>query len=140
MAVDVFAVDTVFPTVAVIAPVQDAILTTAFPEVRWAGEDETSGILGFQIRLDDRTPIVAGAVDNFTFPNLGDGRHVPVVTARDLAGNAASASVEFTVDTNIFSPTGPFGIFLLLNVVVAAIIGAALVLYLLYRRRRRPPS
>ncbi|MEE8198433.1 MAG: Ig-like domain-containing protein [Thermoplasmata archaeon] len=139
LAVDLFAVDTVPPTVAIIAPVQDAILNTAFPEVRWAGEDATSGIIIFQIRLDDRTPIVAGAVDNFTFANLGDGRHVLVVTARDLAGNAASASVEFTVDANIFSPTGPFGIFLLLNVVVAAIVGAALVLYLLYRRRRKPP-
>ena len=132
--------DTVPPTVAIIAPVQNAILNTAFPEVRWAGEDATSGIIIFQIRLDDRTPIVAGAVDNFTFANLGDGRHVLVVTARDLAGNTASASVEFTVDANIFSPTGPFGIFLLLNVVVAAILGAALVLYLLYRRRRKPPS
>ncbi len=139
LAVDAFAVDTAPPTVALVAPLQDAILTTAFPEVQWAGKDDLSGIMSYAVRLDDRAPIVRGEVTTITLASVGDGRHVLIVTAEDLAGNTASASVEFTVDTNILSPTGPFGIFLLLNVVVAAVVGAALVLYLLYRRRREPP-
>ncbi|MDX1534434.1 MAG: Ig-like domain-containing protein, partial [Thermoplasmata archaeon] len=91
----------------------------------------------FEIRLDDRSPVVAGERDNLTLANVGDGRHVLVVTAQDLAGNRASDSVEFTVDTNPFSPTGPFGITLLVNVVAGAVVAAAVALYLLWRRRRR---
>ncbi len=59
------------------------------------------------------------------------------VTARDLAGDTAAVSVDFSVDTNIFSPTGPFGIFLLLNVIVAAVVVTAAGVTLYLRRRGR---
>ncbi|MFQ5919628.1 MAG: hypothetical protein ACE5I4_06235 [Thermoplasmata archaeon] len=140
LAVDVFAVDTLPPTVSVIAPIPSAILTAGFPEVEWFAEDETSGIAWVEIVLDDRPPIVVGTLTELRLASVGEGRHVLVVTAEDLAGNRASDSVEFSVDTNIFSPTGPYGIFLLVNVVVAAVVVAAVVLYLLWRRSRRPPS
>lgn len=138
LAVDVFAVDTVPPTIAVTEPVQDAILTSSFPKIRWTGDDERSGITLYEIRLDERAPLLAGESTNeLTLAGVGDGRHVLVVTARDLAGNSASASVDFSVDTNIFSPTGPFGIFLLLNVVVAAVVASAIGVWLYARRRGR---
>ncbi len=55
--------------------------------------------------------------------------------AVDRAGNEQSQTVGFSVDTNIFSPTGPFGVMLIV-VIPVAVGGAAAVVLLLWFRKR----
>jgi hypothetical protein len=40
---------------------------------------------------------------------LADGRHTLQVKVTNEAGNEATQQIEFKVDTNPLSPTGPYG-------------------------------
>lgn len=136
-----FTLDLTAPTLSVSAPLPASILASPSVRVLFSVLDQTSGVERLEISLDGGSRVVLPAtVSGHTFEGVADGVHIVHVAAIDFAGNAASVSVEFTVDTNIFSSTGPFGIILLLSVIVATVVVAGVALVLFLRRRGRPPS
>ena len=70
-----------------------------------------------------------------------DGTHTLTITAFDKVGNAQSASVDFRVDTNYLSPSGPLGMLGPGSVIIAiaAAIAGLFVLRSRRRARRTPP-
>ncbi len=129
-------VDTVAPTVAITSPAPGAILTSRRIDVVWAGEDATSGIDRFELRIDGEAPATLPATAaNHVFSAVADGAHTVVVSAFDRAGNSAEVSVDLTVDTALLSITGPLGAGPLIGLVAGiAATGLVGLLYLLRRR------
>ncbi len=70
--------------------------------------------------------------------NLTDGSHAITVWAFDQVGNNVSESVTFHVDTNAFSPSGPYAGAPTYAIIVAAVVVAGVVLWI--RKRRKPPE
>ena len=124
------SVDTTPPVVSLEDP--SPVVTSSFP-VHWTGSDAGSGIAGYEIQVDDGAFQTVGIATNVTLA-LADGVHTFTVRATDLAGNRETQTRSVSVDTNPFSPFGPFAglpLFLLLLALAIA------VTVLLLRRRRK---
>jgi hypothetical protein len=133
-----FFVDTAPPTLSLLLPEPEAIINSDRVVVSWTAEDAIAGVDYFEVSLDLGDPVRV-ADTSYTFEGVADGTHSVTVKAFDAAGNAQTDSLEFRVDTNIFSPTGPYGVFPLIVVPVAGAAVAATTILLVVRRRRRPP-
>lgn len=136
------AVDSIEVRVDAIPPVLQlkalaATVTTAIVTVSWTGSDSTSGVSSYEVSVDGGVRHRVGINSSFT-TRLTDGSHTITVWAFDVAGNSVSQSVTFGIDTNIFSPSGPYAGAPTYGMIVAAAAVAGLVLW---RRRRRvsPP-
>ena len=109
------------------------IVTRSEVTLSWAGFDTTSGIAGYQISVDGEAFRSVGTATNVSI-SVSDGRHHVGVRATDVAGNDVTEFVSFAVDTNVFSPSGPyFGVPLYL----ALAAGVGLVVFLVRRWRRK---
>ncbi|MHA1366972.1 MAG: Ig-like domain-containing protein [Candidatus Heimdallarchaeota archaeon] len=69
--------------------------------VTWSGSDSGSGIDYYEAQIDGGTWINKGTGTSHTFTGLIDGAHTVNVRAWDNAGNDATDSTTFTVDTSI---------------------------------------
>ena len=105
--------------------------------VSWSGYDNISGISGYEVSVDRGVRHSVGLNASFT-GSLPDGSHTITVWAVDAAGNTVSRSVTLNVDTNIFSPSGPYAGTPTYSIIVAA---AAVAGFFFWKRRRRvsPP-
>ena len=92
-----FMVDTIAPSVSINLPADHAVINNT--DVSWSGSDATSGILGYQYRVDGGAWSVTSLDVAHTFIGLDDGTHGVDVLAWDIAGNSALAYVDFTLDT-----------------------------------------
>jgi len=99
--------------------------------------DATSGLAGCSIALDGGASVALGSGSQYRLTGLEDGPHTVVASCSDNAGNVGSKSADFTVNTDLLSPQGPYGPIPLSGIVSA--IGAIAVLgaLLAWRRRRR---
>ncbi len=99
--------------------------------------DPTSGLAGCSISLDGGASVALSSESPYRLTGLEDGPHTVVASCSDNAGNVGSKTAEFTVNTNLLSPQGPYGPIPLSGIVAA--IGAIAVLgaLLAWRRRRR---
>ncbi len=130
-----FTVDTVAPTVSLLSPSAAIILTSSNVDVAWTASDVTSGIDQVEVSLDGGMPLsLEATATSYTFTGVADGSHTITVTVLDHAGNSATASIDTTLDTNPFSPTGPYGSGPVIGT-IAAVIVTVLVLLLILRRR-----
>ena len=104
--------------------------------VSWAATDATSGVARYDVSVDGGP---FASVDRNTYLPLvlADGEHVVLVRAVDAAGNANETEIRFRVDTNVFSPAGPYQGVPLYVVMAAAFASTAAVAFILWRRRRR---
>src|SRR2546428_7686539 len=84
-----------------------ATVTTGIVPVSWTGNDSTSGVSGYEVSVDGGVRQRVEMSPSFT-TRLTDGAHTITVWAFDVAGNSVSQSVTFRIDTNIFSPSGPY--------------------------------
>lgn len=87
------SVDTVDPEATISGLRQRTYPSHKTATVTWAASDATSGVRGVQAMLDGES-VEPGEWQMWT---LSTGRHVLTVTATDVAGNASSRSVVFTV-------------------------------------------
>ena len=62
--------------------------------------------------------------------------HTISVRLTDIAGNSVTKTTTFVVDTNVFSPTGPYAALPLYFLLFAVAIIVALILLLRQRKRR----
>src|SRR5437773_863417 len=114
-------------------------VTTGSVTMSWSGHDNTSGISRYEVSVDGGARQGVGVNTSFIV-SLPDGSHTITVWAVDAAGNNVSRFVTFRVDTNTFSPSGPYAKGLTYGIIVTA---AAVAGLFLWRRRRRaspPPA
>jgi len=133
----VFMLDFTPPSVTVTSPGDGSLIHVTSVTIVWRGDDALSGIRGYAARLDNGSTVYVGTEASVMFVELPDGWHTVSVEAVDAAGNSRTTSVSFRVDTNIFSPTGPYGPFPLSVAVGALLVGVAIFVLALRRRRRR---
>ncbi|MEE9181433.1 MAG: hypothetical protein V3U33_02525, partial [candidate division NC10 bacterium] len=88
------------PALLVNAPSPGSVEANSDVRIAWSAGDDQSGLDYLEVSLDDGSPIVlAPMATTYTFLGLEDGSHSVVVRAVDVAGNAQTASTDFTVDT-----------------------------------------
>ena len=93
-----FVVDTVVPQVSILSPT-DGSYSMPTVTVRASASDPTTGISGFQFRIDGQAWTEMSGTANCTFVNVPDGMHTVDVEAYDGAGNWARSTTTFTVDS-----------------------------------------
>lgn len=124
-------VDTVAPTVTIDAPVQGS----SYPEdieILWHGTDNSSGIQGYEVRLDSGEWTDLGTSTAWNVSDLAEGVHTVEVRVTDNAGHTTIAEVEFSVKM----PSGiATELLLALGAAVACVLGALGLYYLRMRRR-----
>lgn len=131
-----FRVDTTPPTVTINAPASGATVSTSTVTVQWSATDAGSGVGTVQVSLDDGSfQTATGGTQTFT--GLADGTHTVTIRATDAAGNVRTASVTFTVNTQLLGNNAlAYG---LVAAVVVVVVVAALLAWRL-RRPRKPEA
>ncbi|MFP4608333.1 MAG: Ig-like domain-containing protein, partial [Candidatus Aenigmatarchaeota archaeon] len=94
-----FTVDTTSPELNIIAPQQNEIFSESNVTMEWEGNDSTTGVGLYEIRIDSDDWINMGTDTEYTFTGLQDGEHTVELRASDEVGNHETMSVDFTVDT-----------------------------------------
>ncbi len=125
-------IDTGPPMIEILLPVPMSIVGQSDVLLQWSVTDSGAGLASCAVRLDAGFPILVEEETSFTFANVPDGGHVAAVTCSDQLDRVAEVEVGFTVDTNPFSVTGPFG-----PTLVLALVGLGLLLVGLLLRRRK---
>ncbi|MFQ5910821.1 MAG: Ig-like domain-containing protein, partial [Thermoplasmata archaeon] len=118
------------------SPAAKSVIPSSEVKVTWQAQDATSGIDHYEVLfLGGDSVAVPATSTGYTFSGVEDGPHSIAIVAVDRAGNSQSQTVDFTVDTSAFSPTGPFGILLIVVIPVAAGGAVAASLFLWFRKR-----
>ncbi len=124
-------VDSTPPVLGSIGPAE--VFVTSSVKLRWSGSDATSGIESYEVRADGGAFQSVGSSPGATL-TLADGSHTIDVRAKDVAGNVAMQTKTVRVDTNIFSPTGPFTG---LPTYAIVLVGVLALIAAIVRRRRK---
>jgi hypothetical protein len=108
----IFNIDTVKPTIDIIAPIGGELLNYSKVEVSWSGSDNASGIADYWVNIDGGVWTNVTKNMSYSLVSLADGQHIISVKVEDNAGNSNESSVTFVVDTiaptiTAHSPTGP---------------------------------
>ena len=127
-------VDSAPPLLDRISP--GGVVTRSDVTVSWEAVDATSGIDRFEVSIDDGIFFTVEMRRSTTL-RLADGPHTVRIKAIDVAGNPSMALLVFQIDTNIFSPTGPYLGLPLYLLAASLVISLAL---LARRRRKREPT
>ncbi len=104
-----FTVDITDPIVNITSPADRALVGSAV--VTWTGSDATSGIQGYQSRIDNGTWSTVAMTFTRTFTGIPDGGHFVQVRAVDRSDNMFTVSVNLTLDATppLVSITSPAG-------------------------------
>jgi len=95
-----FTVDTAPPSVSISSPTTGSIISSTSPVITGTSSDPGSGIWSVTVTLDSISKTVTGTTSwSVTTSGLAQGSHTIVATAKDNAGNTASKTSTFTVDT-----------------------------------------
>ncbi len=99
ITVTLSGLDTTPPIVTITSPSDGSIVASTDVNIIWSGSDVGSGIDYYEIRLNGGSWINKGTSTSHTFTGLTDASHTVDLRAWDFAGNDATDSVTFTVDT-----------------------------------------
>jgi parallel beta-helix repeat protein len=77
---------------------------------------------------------------NLIIEGLPDGDYVVVIQAIDAAGNLAVLQIEFTIDTNPLSPSGPNGPWPLVAIIATMVAIVVAIAYLALKPRKGSPE
>ena len=136
-----FRVDVDPPSLRLTSPAPGSQVTTSALEILLVSSDSGSGIDHFDVNVDARASFrVEGSASGTVVSGLTDGLHTIKVTAVDRAGNRASDTVTVTVDTNLFSASGPTHGYLTLGLAVGGAAAAGFGVALVLKKSRRPPA
>lgn len=92
-------IDATAPSLAITSPAQGRWLTASSVTVSWQGSDSLSGLDRYETAVDGGSFTSAGTGTSRQLTGLTEGPHDVVVRAYDRAGNPATATVGFGVDT-----------------------------------------
>jgi len=133
----IFKIDTGMPTC--IIDNLPSIINQQEVSLSWRGSDSTSGIEHYEMSMDGGPFTPIGNATKLEI-SLDDGAHTLRLRAVDFAGNIGSSdNVTFTVDTNLFSFSGPAGPLPDIALITAAA-AAVVALRLLLMRRKKEGS
>ena len=94
-----FHYDTQAPSLQITSPTANAWLNATAASVRWSLADP-AGIRSLQLSVDSAAPVaLANTTTSYRLAGLAEALHVVNVVAVDAAGNLASQTVSFGVDT-----------------------------------------
>jgi len=131
-----FKIDSTSPQLSL--PSSAGSFTVDSMVINWQDQDNASGVALVEYSLDGgglRT-MTPQSGSHIALSGLADGDHRLLVRVTDKAGNSAAKTVTFHVDTNLLSPDGPAGPWLLIGTIVA-VLGAVSLVALLLRRRSK---
>ncbi len=94
-----FTLDATLPNVVISAPASLAVFNGTSVTVNWNGSDATSGVQGYQYKLDAASYSGTIEANTFTFTGLSDMLHTVIIKVTDNAGNINTATIQFRVDT-----------------------------------------
>jgi len=86
------------PSLDVVNPSDDEVISTANVIVEWEGYDDYSGISHYEISINGDTWTDLGELESYEFEDLEEGEHTVEVKAVDNAGNERVESISFMVD------------------------------------------
>ena len=125
-------IDMTGPTVAMSSPAAGESLSSGDATLEFTCSDAASGVASVWVSVDGGAEVsVDPADDSYTLEDLADGTHTVTVRAVDEAGNEASQSVLFVVDT----PADSTLLYVAGGAAIAAAIG--LVALLLLKKKGR---
>ena len=94
-----FTVDSLAPVIGFTAPEDMQAFSSADVTLSWGGEDATTWITGYWVSIDDSSWLPMGTTSSLDLPRLSAGQHTASLRAVDKAGNCATDSVTFLIDT-----------------------------------------
>jgi hypothetical protein len=94
-----FLIDLTDPTIEITDPAQGGYHNSSTVQAHWFGYDGGSGLDWYEFQLDGGEWYAVGQANSQFLFGLLDGNHTLTVRVHDYAGNFASTSVNFTVDT-----------------------------------------
>ena len=142
-------VDTTDPDVAIVSPASGSVISSSQVTTMFSTGDATSGVERVEISVDGGPAQSLGASEtSHVITSLADGPHTVTLTVFDRAGNSATTTVSFRVDTSFFSPSGPYGAGGIAALAIVIVVAALAAIFVLRRRRgskpprapRSPPS
>jgi hypothetical protein len=95
-----FASPVPVPTISLSSPVNGSYVTSSSVQASWLCTDPGPGLQSVLLSVDGGTPVNVSAQGTDALSGLADGRHVITVTAIDVTGLSAEASVSIVVDTH----------------------------------------
>ncbi len=109
-----FHYDSNAPALDITSPQRGAFVSTNDVDVRWTAQDLGAGIASLRLTVDSSSPVdLAAGATSYALTNLDERAHVINLLATDGAGNFASQTLGFGVDTtppvlNVVAPKGPY--------------------------------
>lgn len=131
-----FKVDTTSPQLSL--PSSAGPFTADSAVINWQDLDNGSGVALVEYSLDGGSlrTVMPQSGSHIALSELADGDHRLLVRVTDKAGNSAAKTMTFHVDTNLLSPDGPSGPWLIIGMVVAVLGAVSLLVLLLIRRSK----
>ncbi len=131
-----FTVDTEPPSLEIEGPEEEKTFEENTVTVEWDADPEGTDLDHFEVRLDDGEWVNVGKNTSHTFEDLDDGEYTVEIRSTDIAGNTATESRTFTVDTPVIGFSGgqllkPMPLLALVLVVVVVVIGV------MWKRRKK---
>jgi hypothetical protein len=96
-----FIIDVDLPRIEITSPVSGSTLNGNAINFSWVGNDNTTEISGYQVRLDNGSWIDSGSRNHFLISDLEMGNHWLEVKAIDFAGNVQVEAVSVNIDSSI---------------------------------------
>ncbi len=129
-----FIVDTTPPVVTITTPPHGEIFHSNVIMVEWYGEDETSGISHYDIRINEEDWIEVGASTYHLFMDLSEGEHTVFVRGWDNASHTSTDSITFRIES-VDEDDDDVGLHLIIFVVAATLIIFSALFYILWNIR-----
>ena len=128
-------VDTAPPSVTLTAPAAGASLSSSTVQVEWSVTDSGSGVGTVQMALDNGSYQTLSPGGSLSYSGVSDGQHTIRIRATDVAGNAVTKSVSFSV-----TAAAPADNTLLYAGLAAAVIIIVVIVALVVWRMRKPKT
>ena len=130
-------VDTVSPTVNITTPVSSSTTRGNYADISWQCSDEV-GIAKVEVKIDGWG---WGEIQGTTYNDvrLSNGEHTVGIRVTDLAGNQATDSVTFEMNSQALSFGGPYYGLPTIAIILVIVI-AVLVVTLMLRKKKGGPA
>jgi C1A family cysteine protease len=128
----VLKIDTTKPSDPELSVSSGHIFTSSSISIFWIASDATSNIDHYEVKIDSEDYVNVGLNTTYTFAGVSDGAHTFHIKVVDKAGNYREISAHVKVDTNPFSPFGPY-----MGIPLYLLIGAIVVVTLLVVMKRK---
>jgi len=121
---DWIVLDTSSPTILEISPSNGTEIKSSTITVTWIGEDETSDIDHYEIRLNNGSWINTGTDTTYTFTGTSDGSHFFDIRAIDKANNYKQVRIRFSANTSLIGGPGWIDDIAVFGILIFLIAGA----------------